>query len=351
MMTVTVCVIAYNEEKTLPRLLEDIKQQDYPAGQMEILLIDSCSEDGTMQIMQKFAEENQQYIRVTVAENRKRILPAGWNVALKLFQEEVILRIDAHARIPSDFVRKNVECLESGEYVSGGPRPNLPEEDTPWQRMLLLAESSMFGSGIASFRRETKKKYVKSMFHPAYRREVFEKAGTYDERLVRTEDNEMNYRIRECGFRLCYDPSIHSWQYTRSTLKKMLRQKYANGYWVALTLKICPKCMSVYHFVPFIFMLAVIGSTVLALFGKSGPAKILWGTYGVAAAGMSMLAVKGEKKHPFQLLLPGIFLLLHGSYGIGSLVGLLKLPFWDITRGKEISDEDIETGLNNSDRL
>ena len=59
-MTVTVCVIAYNEEKTLPRLLEDIKKQDYPAGQMEILLIDSRSEDTTMQVMQKFAEENHQ---------------------------------------------------------------------------------------------------------------------------------------------------------------------------------------------------------------------------------------------------------------------------------------------------
>lgn len=330
-MTVTVCVIAYNEEKTLPRLLEDIKKQDYPAGQMEILLIDSRSEDTTMQVMQKFAEENHQYIRVTVEKNGKRTLPAGWNVALKLFQGDVILRIDAHARIPSDFVRKNVECLENGEDVSGGPRPNLPEEDTPWQRLLLLAETSMFGSGIASFRRESNKKYVKSMFHPAYRREVFEKAGKYDERLVRTEDNEMNYRIRKCGFRLCYDPSIRSWQYTRSSLKKMMKQKFGNGYWVVLTLKICPKCLSVYHFVPLAFVLAVIGSTILAICGKTWPAKTLWGAYGLAALGMSVLAVKGKEKHPFQLLLPGIFLLLHGSYGIGSLAGLLKLPFWDTT--------------------
>lgn len=329
-MTITICVIAYNEEKTLPRLLEDLKKQDYPADKMEILLIDSGSKDATMQVMHAFAEENPQYLRVTVAENKKRTLPAGWNVALELFQEDVILRIDAHARIPVDFVRKNVECLEGGEDVAGGPRPNLPEKDTPWQRVLLMAESSMFGSGIAQFRRENKKKYVKSMFHPAYRREVFEKAGRYDERLVRTEDNEMNYRIRQCGFRLCYDPSIHSWQYTRSSLRGMMKQKYGNGYWVVLTLKVCPQCMSVYHFVPLCFVLAVLGSGVLAAFGKRGPAKMLWGSYGLAAVLMSLAAVKGEKKHPFQLLLPGMFLLLHGSYGIGSLVGLLKLPFWKV---------------------
>lgn len=327
-MTVTVCVIAYNEEKTLPRLLEDIKRQDYPVGKTEILLIDSGSEDATMRVMRRFADENPQYLRVTVAENRKRTLAAGWNVALKLFQEDVILRIDAHARIPADFLRKNMECLEGGEDVSGGPRPNLPEKDTPWQRLLLMAESSMFGSGIAQFRRENKKKYVKSMFHPAYRREVFEKAGKYDERLGRTEDNEMNYRIRQCGFRLCYDPSIHSWQYTRSTLKGMMKQKYGNGYWVVLTLKVCPRCMSVYHFVPLFFVLAVLGSGGMAACGKTWPAKLLWGGYGLAATAMSVLAVRGEEKHPSQILLPGVFLLLHGSYGVGSLAGLLKLPFW-----------------------
>ncbi len=334
-MTITVCVIAYNEEKTLPRLLEDIKKQDYPADKMEILLIDSGSKDKTMQVMRAFAEENPQYLRVTVAENKKRTLPAGWNVALRLFQEDVILRIDAHARIPTDFVRKNIECLESGEDVSGGPRPNLPEKDTPWQRVLLMAESSMFGSGIAQFRRESKKKYVKSMFHPAYRREVFEKAGNYDERLVRTEDNEMNYRIRQCGFRLCYDPSIHSWQYTRSSLRGMMKQKYGNGYWVVLTLKVCPRCLSIYHFVPLCFVLAVLGSGAMAAFGKSWPAKLLWGAYGFVAGAMSLLAVRGEEKHPLQLFLPGMFLLLHGSYGVGSLTGLLKLVMDGLT-GREL---------------
>ncbi len=327
-MTVTVCIIAYNEERTLPRLLADLKKQDYPPEKTEILLIDSGSDDATMQVMRAFARENPQYLRVTVAENKKRTLAAGWNVALGLFQEDVILRIDAHARVPADFLRKNMECLEGGEYVSGGPRPNLPERDTPWQRLLLMAECSMFGSGIAQFRRENKKKYVKTMFHPAYRREVFEKAGKYDERLGRTEDNEMNYRVRQCGFRLCYDPSIHSWQYTRSTLGGMMKQKYGNGYWVVLTLKVCPRCMSIYHFVPLFFVLAVLGSTVMAAMGKGWPAKMLWGTYGLAATAMSVLAVRGEEKHPSQILLPGIFLLLHGSYGIGSMAGLLKLPFW-----------------------
>lgn len=327
-MTVSVCVIAYNEEKALPRLLNDINAQDYPSEKMEIVLVDSMSNDKTRQIMNQFAEENPQYIRVTVEKNTGGCQATGWNTAIRASREEIIIRIDAHARIPDDFVRKNVECMKSGEYVTGGARPNLPESDTPWQKVLLMAESSMFGSGIAGFRREKKKKYVKSMFHAAYRREVFERAGLFDERLGRTEDNEMHYRIRSYGYRLCYDPKIHSYQYTRSSLLKMMKQKYGNGYWVALTLKVCPRCLSAYHLVPFVFVAAIFGTSALALKGRSFWAKLLWSIYGSAAVLMSVAAVWKKKKHIYQLALPILFLILHISYGIGSFVGLLKLPFW-----------------------
>lgn len=327
-MTVTVCVVAKNEERTLPRLLEDIRQQTYPAEEMEVLFVDSLSEDGTRKIMEKFAEENPQYRRVAVLTNEKGNLPAGWNVALRNFEGDVIVRIDAHARIPEDFVQKNVECLEGGESVSGGPRPNLPEEDTPWQRLLLSAESSMFGSSISDFRRGEERKYVKSLFHGAYRREVFEKVGFFNEKLGRTEDNEMHYRMRKAGYRLCFDPSIHSWQYTRSSLRGMMKQKYGNGYWVALTLKVCPKCLGIYYFVPFAFVLGILFTTVRAALGKPRMAILMWTAYCSAAIAMSWAAVRKEAKHLCQLLLPVIFFLLHVSYGVGSLVGFLKLPFW-----------------------
>ena len=200
-MLVSVCTIARNEEEYLPHLLEDITKQDYPAEQIEVVMVDSSSTDGTRRIMERFAEENPQYHNCVVTENPGNNQASGWNQAIRSSTGDIIIRLDAHGRIPEDFVSKNVECMESGEYVTGGPRPNLPEKDTPWQRLLLSAESSMFGSGIAGFRRENEKKYVKSMFHAAYRREVFEKVGLFNENLGRTEDNEMHYRIRQAGYR------------------------------------------------------------------------------------------------------------------------------------------------------
>ena len=118
----------------------------------------------------------------------------------------------------------------------------------------------MFGSSIASYRNNPGKTYVKSLFHAAYRREVFEKVGFFNEELVRTEDNEIHYRMRKAGYKLCFDPDIISYQYTRSSLKAMLKQKYANGYWIGKTSKVCPKCLSIYHFVPFAFVSAIIAS-------------------------------------------------------------------------------------------
>ena len=112
----------------------------------------------------------------------------------------------------------------------------------------------------------------------------------------------------------------------------MLKQKYGNGYWVALTLKACPKCLSIYHFVPLCFVLGIIGTSILAAVGFPFLAYLMWGMYWFAAVGMSVLSVRGVKKTGYQILLPFLFFLLHISYGIGSFVGIIKLPFWKYKR-------------------
>lgn len=334
-MTVSLCVVAYNEEKAIGALLEDIKKQNYPHDKMEIILIDSASTDSTKAIMSAFSEEDNGFIRVSVRDNPKRVQAAGWNVAINASECDVIMRIDAHASITESFVSKNVKQLESGEYVVGGQRPNISETDTPWSNTLLLAESSMFGSSIAPFRKGQKKAYVKSVFHGAYRREVFEKAGVFHEYLGRTEDNELHYRIREAGYKICYDPEIISYQHVRNSWTKMLKQKFGNGKWIGLTLGVCPRCLSLYHFVPFAFVLAIILSLVLNFVGISLPLTILTCAYAAVDIWMSVLSVLYQDKHWQYLLLPIIFLSLHLAYGIGTLVGVIWLPFW-LKKNKEI---------------
>lgn len=142
--------------------------------------------------------------RVCVLDNPQKILPCGWNVALSEAQGDVILRVDAHSKIPADFIRQNVICMESGEKIAGGPRISIIDESSNWQCTLLMAEKSMFGSGIAKYRNANSPQYVNTLAHAAYSREVFERVGGYDERLVRTEDNEIHYRMREAGYKFFF---------------------------------------------------------------------------------------------------------------------------------------------------
>lgn len=331
-MLVSLCVIALNEQGWVESLLSDILAQSYEKKQTEVILIDGGSEDNTKEIFEEFAKKHQtEFYGIQVLDNPKRTQPCGWNVAIDNFNGDAMIRVDAHARIPANFIKNNVAVLESGEDICGGYRPTINRDGSKWQETLLIAENSMFGSSVAPYRRNGGRSYVKSLFHGAYRREVFEKAGHFNENLCRTEDNELHYRMRKAGYRFCYDSSITSNQYIRSSLKKMLKQKFGNGYWIGVTSKICPKCLSIYHFVPFVFVAAILLTTAGCVVFRAKwiyfLTVLMWGLYAFAAVVMSLAGVlnaDSSKRSIYCLLLPVMFLMLHVSYGTGTLIGLFK---------------------------
>ncbi len=327
-MTVSFIIVAYNAGSKLDNLLNDLEQQDYNHNYIEIILVDSRSSDNTKDVMMKFKELNKSFSRVIVLDNPKKILPCGWNVALAESTGDIILRVDAHSSLPKDFISKNVKRIEMGEKVVGGHRISIIDEDNAWQKTLLIAEKSIFGSGIASYRRQEKEEYVSTLAHAAYSRETFKNVGGYDERLARTEDNEMHYRMKSAGYKFLLDPTIKSYHHARNSLSKMMRQKYLNGYWIGLTMGVSPKCFSIYHFVPLLFVLALILTTIGAFMISPMPLIILLAVYFTFNIINTIFSTIKEKKHFSYLFLPIIFFLLHVSYGWGTLYGLIKLPFW-----------------------
>ena len=328
-MLITFCVIAYNEEENIGYLFKNLCEQTYDHKWIDVVFVDGGSTDRTKELMNQFKDEHaEEFYQIQVLDNPGKTLPCGWNVALAHYQGEAIVRVDAHARIEKNFIERNVYRLSKGEYVCGGFRPNIFDEDTPWKRTLLAAESSLFGASIADFRRNGQDRKVDSVFHGAYKREVFDKVGTFNEKLVRTEDNDMNYRIREAGYDIWFHPDIVSYQHIRESLGKMLRQKYLNGFWIARTLKINPSCLSKFYFVPFLFVLGIIFTTILALLGKPELAIIMWGMYLLFGIVNTLLAMLQDKHRSMLFLaLPVIFLLLHVSYGLGTAHGLISLIY------------------------
>ena len=342
-MIVSLCMIAYNEVEAIDGLFGDIALQEYPHEKIEVVFVDSMSTDGTYEKMMNFKNTDFGFRDVKIVRCEKMNQAHSWNAALMTFTGDVVIRVDAHARIPRNFVSRNVYNLKQGENVVGGGRPNISSNASSWKLTLLAAEDSLFGSSIAGYRRPSaEKEYMDSLFHAAYRREVIAEVGGFNEDLGRTEDNEYHYRIRMAGYKMCCCPDIISYQHSRNTLKHMVRQKYGNGKWIGLTLSECPGCLSYFHFAPFLFVMMLVACTVLAFCGTSLPLLVLLVLYAMFDFVNSVSCCTLKNMQPQFALLPFIFPLLHVAYGIGTIVGLAEIPFWQRKIKNSPAKEHIE---------
>ena len=326
-MLVSVVVGLLNEEKFLPRLIEDFKKQTYNHNEIELIFIDGMSKDDSWKILEDFKNSNHDFYDVVLLKNLKVILSAGMNVGIKAARGECILKVDCHSHITDNFIENNVKIIEEGEDVCGGPRPNIIENADNFSKTLLLVEENMFGSGIADYRKKTTKKYVSSVFQGMYKKSIFDKIGLLDEKVGRVEDNELHYRIRKNGYKIRYSNNIVSYQYTRPTIKRMLKQKYSNGYWIGKVSHVYPKAFSIFHFVPLAFVLAIIFSLCMIPI-TSIFIILLSSVYFLFTILITIMTIINNKFNITILLMPIILFLIHVYYGVGTLVGLIKGFSW-----------------------
>jgi hypothetical protein len=134
--------------------------------------------------------------------------------------------------------------------------------------------------------------------------------------------------MQKAGFKLCFNPEIISYQHTRSSLKSMIKQKYGNGKWIGLTLSVCPQCLSYYHFVPFVFVMAVVFTAILALCGFPLFLEVLFLLYSMFDFVNTVSCFTMRETRIQFFLLPFLFPLMHFAYGIGTIVGIVNIPFW-----------------------
>ena len=318
-MKVSIIITARNEEKYLPMLFEDILNQTYPLQNIEVVLMDSNSTDNTRLVMEEF-KKNNETLSVQIVTNERQIQAAGFNEGVKHATGDVVLKIDAHSRIPADFVQKNVDEILAGAYVCGGNRPTVVDSADDFSKTLHIVEESALGSSIANYRKSDVKRKVNSIFHGMYRKEVFDKVGLADERLLRTEDNEFHYRVRKAGYDIIFNPEIESYQYIRPTFTKMIQQKFANGYWIGLTSHVCRDCLSLFHFGPGVFVATLLVLMMLTLVSFVPLLTVVF-LYLLAVLGLSIFEISKQKFNPTLLLIPFIMIAIHFAYGVGTIKG------------------------------
>jgi len=320
-MKISFIIVALNAGGCLNLLLDDLRAQTLPPEQVELLLVDSDSADNTLEVMHAFAASAP--FDVKVLHNPKCWLASGINVALAAATGDAIIRLDAHARIPKDFLENNLRVLETGEAIVGGCVAG-GEIHSDWEAVLRTVDTSRFCGGAAPFRNGGQARYVDTLAYALYRREVYEKVGLYDERLRRTEDNDMHYRMRAAGYRFYFSPDIISYHAARSTMRGQLRQKWGNGYWIGRTMRIQPRCFAPRHLIPAAFVLALI-ACLLLLCASALPLMLLLAAYLACDLFFSVRGALSQScgRLLALLTLPFLFPAVHVVYGVGTLAGLI----------------------------
>jgi len=309
----------------MARCLKAITDQDYPSDLIEVLVADGMSDDGTFELLQQWAEQS---INRYVFQNPGKIVPTGLNILIPKARGDVVIRVDGHCVIAPDYVSNCVRHLQSDAVDGvGGPMRSIGEDLI--SQVTALAMSSKFGVGNSSFRTETgQTKLADTVPFPAYTREIIEKVGLYDEELIRNQDDEYNYRIREAGGKILLAEDVRSEYYSRGSLKKLWKQYFQYGFWKVRVLQKHPRQMSLRQFVPLAFVVALILTFLLSLMFPWGWKALLalLAVYLLANLSASVMTASGQgfKK---LILLPLAFAIIHLSYGLGFLGGLFK--FWN----------------------
>ena len=324
----SVIVPIYNEEKYIAKCIDSMLEQDYPKDDWEIILVDGMSKDRTRRIV---AEYTGRYPFIRLIDNPNRIAPCAMNLGIKEAKGDVIMRLDAHATYEKNYFSALVAALKQydADNVGAVCRTDVLNK-TPKTLAIREVLSNKFGVGNSTFRTGiTGVQEVETVPFGCWKREVFDKYGMYDVRLVRNQDIELNKRIIRGGGKIVIIPDTFCTYLARETYDKLAKNNYENGKWNILTVYYTKemRSLSVRHFVPLAFVLSLIVPTLVGLF--------YWPALGVSALALcAYLLALGcvsaklsiSKGLNFFYLLTS-FIVLHLSYGWGSLVGIVKLPF------------------------
>lgn len=318
---ISVVMPVYNEEKYIENCIDSLLLQDYPQECMEWIFVDGMSSDRTRELIGAYIEKYPKLIKLF--SNPNKTVPYAMNIGIKEAKGKYIIRLDAHADYNKDYISKCVYYLDTTDADNVGGVAETKSKGFVGNAIAKML-SSRFGVGNSEFRTNGESGYVDTVPFGAFRREVFEKWGGYDERLTRNQDNEMNYRIRKNGGKIYLSSDIKLSYYCRDSIKGISDMAVKNGMWNVITMKLCPGSMGVRHFIPLAFLLSLIILPIAGIIFHP-----IWWLFALEMALYFVLDCLFSAKQASGIkeffLLVLLFPIFHITYGAGSLKGILKL--------------------------
>ena len=317
-----------NEVTEVRAAVVSLLEQDYE-GPFEVILALGPSIDGTNELV---AEMSAADPRVRAIENPVGSTPAGLNVAIRASVHPVVIRVDAHSVLPSDYTRIAVRVLlESGADNVGGIMR--AEGRTPFERAVALAYGSRVGLGGTPHHVGGKAGPAETAYLGVFRRDRLFEVGLFDEGIKRGQDWELNRRLRQTGGTVWFTPELVVTYRPRPSLRRLVRQFVATGLWRGELARRFPANNGLRYFVPPAMVAAMALGILAGLVGVIGAvlgSPVAWAVLGFVVPAVYLLfvvlgAVLVARRSGLSTMLWLIVVLpcIHVGWGIGFIIGFL----------------------------
>ncbi len=318
--TVSIVIPCRNEEKYIEKCITSLLNSNYPKELVTIMVCDGMSTDNTRAIISQLSKIN---TNVVLIDNVKQTTPFALNLGLKKATADIKIILGAHSEVDPNFISENIKVLKISDEIgcSGGVLENVYENET--SEIIGLAMSSSFGVGNAHFRTGNKNGYVDTVAFGAYKKEVFEDVGYFDESLTRNQDDEFNYRLIKHNYKIYLSQKIKCKYYVRGSFDKLFKQYYQYGYWKVFVNKKHKTVTTVRQLIPLFFVLFLSVGAITSMLHNL----IFYAYLGVIIlyvvfAFLSALKLSTKPSYIYKLVY--CFLILHCSYGLGYLTGIFS---------------------------
>jgi succinoglycan biosynthesis protein ExoA len=335
-LSISIIVPVRNEGRHIESTLRQLLEQEYP-GEWEIIVVDGESTDDTAWLVHNIAAKHP---RIRLLSNPKRLSSAARNIGIQHARGEVILVVDGHCELNDRKLLENVSSAfgRSGAACLGRPQPLDISAATPMQQAIALARSSRLGHHPNSFIYVDEEHFVPAhSVAVAYRRDVFEKVGYFDEGFDACEDVEFNHRIDKAGLKCFFTPSIQVRYFPRTTVRRLFNQLARYGSGRMRLLKKHPDTFSLGSFLPAIFWLGILlGWLGGFLWYPLWP--LYFGILGLYLGTVILVSLQislSQKQIRLLPLLPVIFVTIH----LASATGVVRELFAAIRFHRTASSE------------
>lgn len=309
--------------------VDSLLQQDYH-GPFEVTLALGPSIDGSTELLEEMAAVDS---RIRVVPNEIGSTPAGLNAAIRASQYPVVIRVDAHSVLPSEYARIAVETLERTGADNVGGIMDAQGID-PFQKAVARAYGTRVGLGGTPLHVGGKEGEAETVYLGCFRKVSIIKVGLFDEGIKRGQDWELNRRLREAGGSVWFTPRLRVLYRPRPSFSRLARQMLSTGLWRGELARRFPAANGIRYFVP---PAMVVGVTLGFLLTLGGLVQLLlattpWLLLGfVIPAGYLLVVVAATigvtKPDGFRAALWFLVVLpcIHFCWGVGFILGYLKL--------------------------